>query len=409
METITAIGQGFLDQKDYVSASAVFEGVIGAAIEDYGSVDDEGGELYRVVGDCVAALGECLTHLKKGDPARREAILRALFEAFEFTQSYGSDFEEDIPNLIAKQTTDDERRTVVGWIRDAISESSEYRRKSLGDFLITLEGDRLDDDSYLKICREFSLVADLVDRLLKLNRLEEALQEIKRVDDTKLLGMANLLVSHRKADVAERLVLERAEVPKNDYERVSMLEWLKARAKAKRDKASILELAKRIFRKRPTLEGYKELRTLASKKGGWDALRPQLLEFLKKQTGSSHVLTQIYLDEGEIDQALEMVKSRGKPPYGYYDYGDSMRLEVAKAAEKTRPQAAIEIYRKKAEDLIEQRGRGNYQEACRFLRKVKDLYKQIGEPETWGRDIADLRERNRALSALKEELTKAKL
>src|SRR3954452_14756018 len=97
------------------------------------------------------------------------------------------------------------------------------------------------------------------------------------------------------------------------------------------------------------LEGYKELRQFAQKQGGWDTLRPVLREILKKSRPDE--LIRADLDEGEVDQALEAVKAerRPRPLSGYgsgfvASYGTGMLMEVAKAAEATRPRAALEIY-----------------------------------------------------------------
>ena len=102
-------------------------------------------------------------------------------------------------------------------------------------------------------------------------------------------------------------------------------------------------MAGRIFRARPSLSGYQEIRTLAAPLGRWEVLRPELREFLN-QSRHSDLLIQVYLDEGEIDPALEAVKeqprgwSRG---WGGGYLGDEIRLEVAQAAEQTRPRAAL--------------------------------------------------------------------
>jgi uncharacterized Zn finger protein len=82
---------------------------------------------------------------------------------------------------------------------------------------------------------------------------------------------------------------------------------------------------------------------------------------------------------------------------------------VARAAEETRPREALELYRRHAERLIESRGRGNYQEACRDLKKVRQLYERLGEREEWDRYVDRLRQTHRALRAFQEELQAAKL
>jgi uncharacterized Zn finger protein len=94
--------------------------------------------------------------------------------------------------------------------------------------------------------------------------------------------------------------------------------------------------------------------------------------------------------------------------YGYYGYSN-IALEVARAAEETRPLEAVELYRQYAERLIALRGRQNYQAACQYLAKVRALDEKLGETKAWTNYITALREQNRNLRALKEELAKAGL
>jgi uncharacterized Zn finger protein len=167
-----------------------------------------------------------------------------------------------------------------------------------------------------------------------------------------------------------------------------------------------LELAERLFRKRPSLDGYRELRALAGALDQWPALRSRLHEFLEPP--HHHELRiRIALEEGELDHALELVHSQPRSEYGYF--ASNMRLEVARAVQETRPRAAMELYRKEAEERIENRGRDNYREACRLLTHVRALYDRLGEAEEWRRYLTALRDKNRTLRALQEELTTAKL
>jgi tetratricopeptide (TPR) repeat protein len=141
-----------------------------------------------------------------------------------------------------------------------------------------------------------------------------------------------------------------------------------------------------------------------------------VLAFLE-QAQDTPLLIQIALDEGDIDRALELLrKTAQKDRYGYiYDYGygyygyGNIALEVARAAEETRPGEARELYRQHAERLIALRERKNYQTACTYLVKVCTLYEKLGEGEAWTSYIATLREQNRNLRALKEELATAGL
>jgi uncharacterized Zn finger protein len=94
--------------------------------------------------------------------------------------------------------------------------------------------------------------------------------------------------------------------------------------------------------------------------------------------------------------------------HGYYGFGD-IAFQVARAAEETRPREALELYRQRAERLIAQRGRQNYQQACTFLAKMRGLYEKLGEDDSWTSYVTALREQNRNLRALKEELANAGL
>ena len=114
-------------------------------------------------------------------------------------------------------------------------------------------------------------------------------------------------------------------------------------------------------------------------------------------------MTDVYLDEGEIDLALKSVRQR-RP--GFF-YGADQLIRVAQAASETCPHSALDIYRQQAESLIEARGRGNYQRACEHLIQARDLYRQLSQEPAWTGYIAELRERHRRLSALKEELSNA--
>jgi uncharacterized Zn finger protein len=172
--------------------------------------------------------------------------------------------------------------------------------------------------------------------------------------------------------------------------------------------AAALQQAEKIFGLSPSLDGYKELQQLAKPLGRWQDLQPALLAQLEQGPGQA-LLIQIYLHEREIDRALRALNSWSMP-IGYASlYGNQLRLEVARAAEDTRPQAARDIYQREAERLIAQRGRDNYREACRVLTRARALYEHLGEPTAWATYIAAPRERHRSLRALKEELAASKL
>jgi hypothetical protein len=171
-------------------------------------------------------------------------------------------------------------------------------------------------------------------------------------------------------------------------------------------------MALALFRGMPDQAEYREIRELASPLGRWDALRPELHRIVQEKNYTD-LLILLYLDDGDIDRAIEQLQATQPEPawrgYGYVPFGSSIELQVAEAASVTRPTAARDIYRQRAERLIDARGRENYQLACELLAKVRDLSIDLGEEEWWARYVAELREKNRALRALKEELSRAGL
>lgn len=419
--TIKDIADDFVQQQDYTSTTMVYEQIVMGVIENINSYQDDDGDLRGVIRACADELGEYLQNVgQEDDKGTREKIIRTLFEIYSFdTDSGGIGIGDGIPDLLLGRTTDEEKATIAGWVRESLSKitgaswSNQFHRQWYGSFLLELEADKLDDEAYLRMCKETDRIHDVVNRLLDLGRVDEAVNEAQHVSDYDLLGMGDIFVQHGNEDIAERMIRERS--GRSDDTR--LLEWLKKRYFARNDLVATLELALDLFRKQPpVLAYYQEIRELAQQLGRWGNIRPTLLAHLQ-QSQNIHLLIQIALDEGEIDKAIELVKSRQKSErtssydFGYgYPYGVSaIAIEVAKAAEEVRPRAAIEIYQQYSERLIAQRGRSSYQEACQYLLRVRGLYQKLGENEAWTNYITKLRDNNRMLRALKEEMTAAKL
>jgi uncharacterized Zn finger protein len=94
--------------------------------------------------------------------------------------------------------------------------------------------------------------------------------------------------------------------------------------------------------------------------------------------------------------------------YGYRSDGvpSNYQAQVAKAAEERYPHEAIRLYKSVIQKLIDGRGRENYQQATDFLQRVRLLYQKQGQESEWHAYITNLRNSNKSLRALKEELDK---
>jgi uncharacterized Zn finger protein len=232
-----------------------------------------------------------------------------------------------------------------------------------------------------------------------LKQEEEAIAEAEKASDYELVHLADIFVAHGKGEKGVQILIDRSK-NSNDSR---ILDWLKNRYKKQGDISTALSFSLRCFQLQKNLSSYQEIRNLAQKVDKWEDLKNQLLTELTNQK-NYNLLTKIYLDEDEIDQALETQRFSQD-----YIWGPHLKVKVAQAAEKTRPYAAINIYHQLAESLISARGRNNYQQACTYLSRTRKIYQSIDQEEKWTQYIENLRKQNCNLPALMDELFKAKI
>jgi uncharacterized Zn finger protein len=397
---IVATGDEFRAAEQQAAAAAVYRAVAEEVLGRFETYPDDDGELLGIVTDCAAGLCDCLEAATQDAP-HRDPLIRALVDLYVADEAHGGlGVSDSVPEALVHKTTPAERRLVAQWLRERLpnddSWSAVYQRRAIGSFLLELEADDLDDEAYLRLCRETGRAVELVDRLLSLGRTGEAMKAIQAAEDHDLLPLADLLVQHGHAQEADWLVEDRAGQAHGTH----LLEWLKRRAVERKDKPGALKLAEQIYKRQPTLEEYGELRRLAGK-ASWPEMRRRLLADLERRH-NAWLLIEIYLQEKEIKPALAVLKTDWGRRCGH-------KLDVAKAAEKDHPREAKELYREAAESLIEHRNRESYKSACAHLRKVRELSKRLHENGVWDEYLTGLRDRYRPLRALREELERARL
>lgn len=406
VRVILSSGEGFLDRADPGNASIVYRAVALGILEYYEMMQDDDGELCATVDRCVEGLADCLENENMGlDSADRIEILQTLFDVYLFNRDYGGgESEVNAPDVILQYATGEEKAVIAGRIRAAMPQGNEwgdgYRRREYGRFLLDLEQAQSDDDAFLEICRQCGLFPELADCLLTLGRPEEAMAEAEMAENYDLLAVADVFLQHGCSQRIEPLLASRIETDRSHR----LLDWLKERHRERGELAEALALSRLKLELSPDLSGYLEVRELSQGLGVWQELRPQLLEQWSDD-GAYSLLTEIHLEEGEIDLALKSVRQMDNRPF----LAGEQLLRVAQAASSTHPQDALEIYRQQAESLINIRVRDNYRRACELLCKVRDLYLQQSQESAWTDFIAELREQNRRLPALMEELENAGL
>jgi tetratricopeptide (TPR) repeat protein len=419
---IVDISDEYVEQQGFSDAASLYEIIIRGILYNYDSFRwhaDEG-QLDDVVEDCVDGLSNCVRGVQD-DTAMRRQILQTLFDVYDFDTSLENDMlvmSDKVPAILVRYTTPEERRMIAEWVRETFDLDIDWQTDEVSEdyddievLLLGLEGDIIDDETFLRISHETESHHYIVDRLLKLGQLDDALVEAKHVENYDILEIADILSEHGHEDKSVQLIEERVERD-NDTD---LLHWLQEQYQSRGNLEGALKMAIRTFTTPPfgaTIERYREIRQLAQRLDHWDEVRLELLAYVK-QSRKTDVEIEIALDEGHIDLALELLKA-GKQtkdprngPYGSTNL--NVGTEVAKAAEENYPREAIEIYQRYVDMRIEWRGRENYHTACQYLISVRRLYQKIGKSNEWTTYIADLRERNARLPALKDEMAKAKL
>jgi uncharacterized Zn finger protein len=398
-------GAGCKKRADWGNAFTLYSTVARTVMEEYETVHDEEGELVSVLAECGEGLAECLA---AGDARLREDTLRALFDIYRWdTDQGGYGAAEGIPSAILDATTPDEKRMVAQWVRDALPAGTgmigDWHRQQYGAFLLELEEEWLDDEAYLRLCRETGRWADLTARLLALGRIDEAVAATREQNDYALLGLADVFVAQGQSALARQLIGERAAVSKDGR----LLGWLRQEAVSRGDLATALGLTERLFWPQPGLTGYLEMKELARALGLWDDFQAPLMARLEEQRMYS-LLTEIFLHEEEVEEALEAYQQASQMnEWGFVWSDHSLRVKVAEAAAQDYPREAIRLFGEQAEKLIDGRSRGSYAEAAQYLLRVRELHRRLGDEAGWTVTITALRDRHRRLRALHDELRAA--
>lgn len=421
VRSVTQTAAGFAKQGDWASARAIYSAILDETLnEEDGYYFDDEGEFDEAIGEAVDGLIECLNQpsITEDDAARR-AALDSLVDVYLWDINMGGvGLSDEVPDGIFGAV----RPPDIPALRQRIQPVYEAKRRSpysswsaesLADFLAELDAlDNVDPEIVLKRLRDEGMFELLLKKLLALKRFDEAIALAQEEFHTpyERLQAAVLLAQHGREDAAIRLA-ETGLAKEFDHQ---LAGWLLHQYQQRGDAEARLRLLCQLMNHLPSVEIYRELESVAKGLGQWEAIRPPIIEALKKDKAQIATLARVYLHEQEWDLAWELVERApqadkrsawGSP----YLYGPTLDLEVAQASRKERPHKAIPVFINYARRLIDQRNRGSYAEAANNLAEVKRLYTQIGDPAAWDALISGIREEFRRLPALQDELRKAGL
>jgi len=144
---------------------------------------------------------------ERADRVAREKSIEVLFAIYQrdlhADDSHG--FYTSTADQLVRYATPLERHTIAEWIREALADEEQEitgsERQAYGKFWLDLQKESLDDEAYLRICRETGRTSDLIDRLLALGRIDLAHQ-----GDPAFLLQVALHQSKGRAVPLQRLV-----------------------------------------------------------------------------------------------------------------------------------------------------------------------------------------------------------
>lgn len=404
LDELLNLAQQYHDHHREDHASIIFRTMLEEILE-YEDIllSDESSGLGGLVNDCVQGLGNCLDVIQ--DKNARCDILLTLFNVYLWDiKKGGIGLGDFVPDILLDQTTPEENMLIVTWIQSTLTGIRDWGKQSLGGLLIKLQSETLNDEEFLSICRQTGRTSDLVDRLLRMERVNEAVLEASNVSDFSLIELADIFVLHEQDALADQMVRERAE----SSDDIRLVEWLKENAIRRGEMSDALALVTRSFLMRQSLTGYTEMKKIAFPLNEWGRLRTDTIRELTNDKAFS-LLVQIHLEEQEIDLALDALEKGRGSVRNYWEMPTSLDIQVAKAAQDSRPQQSIRLYMQEVNRLIGHRGRGNYAEATQYLIIVREIHHRLGKQDEWLSLINALRQENRNLPAFRDELNKAKL
>lgn len=147
---------------------------------------------------------------------------------------------------------------------------------------------------------------------------------------------------------------------------------------------------------RPSLRLYQKLKQQADKVHSWSEWRDRALERARQAADSTSqqpyarrfsqfknsLLVEIYLWEGNTDQAWQAAKSGG--------CSQSLWMQLAEARAADHPEDALSVYQPAVEPLIDKTNNEAYREAVELLSKVEGLMKRLNREAEFEQFLAHL-------------------
>lgn len=390
---------------DWANAGALYALILTEVVPKYDELYDEEGDIAIELQNCAEGLDECFSESDPDTVTRREWLTALLDAHLKDIEMGGIDLATPAGDLVVEHATDEEWAWIKTRVQQAIAAQSghfsDWPREALVRFLaarLQATGHEAQTD---ELIFELGSPQQQAFLLIERGRYDEAVA-IAQKHFSDLPGLvtrfADALVEAGAGEAAERYVAGL----QDGRGGTTYLVWLAQHAERKGDLSAAVTWWRQSLGHAPSFQTYLAIRKVAEQLNQWGKTRLELITELEAKE-AWHILVEIALDEDEVGRALDLL------PQVKGWYSRDYELRVAQAAEKDYPQEAIAIYDRRARQLINARGRGNYHEAAQLLQRAKNVYQQHHDKTLWAEYVTSLRHEHRNLPALQDELRKAGL
>lgn len=122
--TLQTLAETLNRTEDTEAALTIYEVLVTEAIKHFSSVETGYLIFTPILSNCIDGLDTCFADGEENQEIRKR-VLKALFAIYSFSVASYTDLGEDIPDLLAGNTTPEERLMIAAWVRDALTQLPE--------------------------------------------------------------------------------------------------------------------------------------------------------------------------------------------------------------------------------------------------------------------------------------------
>lgn len=401
--------QAMARRGDFQNAVALLTALFERVAEGIGEVDDSDGVVSGAALQAVEALAEIVPQAGFDPPTRQAWQQRMLEHWLDDEYGIGEGIDGLLLRTAAPEDLDGLKEQTLEALRRLPTEAepwaTAYREKRLRRFLLALLEQTGDEAAYVELCEQEGFDLELAQHLLRKGWVNGAVahaqQSFQDLGDF-LTFTQDLLTAGHLAEA--RLVAEQGvQGPASQDHRRRLLEELLVTICTRQgDWNAALDGSLRLFKTRPSLDGFKQAVEAARHLGREEAVAGDLIRWLAGDPRHVGVLIQVRLLRGEHDGALALLPQLER-------YNVPLRLQVADAVQDTHPRAAMQLYQAAAEEEIGRADRRHYQTAASYLSQARAIAQRHGLDDDWDRYLQKLRQDHARRPALWDEIRKAGL